>query len=283
MKGRILEMYCSTESFVFKPTSDTCGGLRLALSKHYHELSSRHPLGTYYISLLDPRPVLKLSWEITKHLELNFATMPAILLSEEHASNGDSPYNGNSTNGQTGTALNGNGNSTTLKAKIMEPIAICGMACRLPGGISSPDELWELLVSKRDARSRVPADRYNTDGHSSRIPRKPGSTRSDYGYFIDDDLSTFDASCFSMSVAELERCDPQQRLMLMAAYESVADAAEGPLAGRRVGVYMGVSERGWGDLYEKETQNYGSYSMLGTGDFALSNRVSYELDLKGPR
>jgi acyl transferase domain-containing protein len=86
-----------------------------------------------------------------------------------------------------------------------------------------------------------------------------------------------------MSVAELERCDPQQRLMLMAACESIADAAEGPVAGRRVGVYMGVSERGWGDLYEKETQNYGAYSMLGTGDFALSNRVSYELDLKGPR
>ncbi|KAK4183707.1 lovastatin diketide synthase LovF [Podospora australis] len=166
----------------------------------------------------------------------------------------------------------------------MEPIAICGMACRLPGGISSPQELWEFLVSKRDGKSRVPADRYNTDGHSSRIPRKPGSTRSDFGYFIDDDLQSFDASVFGMSVAELERCDPQQRLMLLAAYESVADAGEerGSIAGRRVGVYMGVSERGWGDLYEKETQNYGQYSMLGTGDFALSNRVSYELDLKGP-
>lgn len=174
-------------------------------------------------------------------------------------------------------------NGTGSRVKSLEPVAICGMACRLPGGISTPEELWQFLISKQDGRSRVPASRYNTDGHSSRIPGKPGQTRSDYGYFINDDLQTFDASCFGMSVAELERCDPQQRLMLMAACESIADAGEVGVAGRQVGVYMGVSERGWGDLYEKESQNYGSYNMLGTGDFALSNRISYELDLKGPR
>ncbi len=163
-----------------------------------------------------------------------------------------------------------------------DPIAICGMACRLPGGIKTPEELWTFLTNKQDGRSRVPESRYNTDGFSS-TRSKPGATRTDYGYFIEDDLRNFDPSRFHMSVKELERCDPQQRLLLQVSQECVDDAGEVGTSGKRIGVYVGDMQRGWSDVYEKETQNYGTYHLLGLDDFALANRVSYEMNLKGPR
>ncbi|KAJ3494818.1 hypothetical protein NLG97_g3829 [Lecanicillium saksenae] len=162
-----------------------------------------------------------------------------------------------------------------------DPIAICGMACRLPGGIKTPEQLWTFLTNKQDGRSRVPESRYNTDGFSS-TRSKPGATRTDYGYFIEDDLRNFDASRFHMSVKELERCDPQQRLLLQVSQECVDDAGEVGISGRRIGVYIGDMQRGWSDVYEKEAQNYGTYHLLGLDDFALANRVSYEMNLKGP-
>ncbi|KAK2596769.1 hypothetical protein QQS21_006164 [Conoideocrella luteorostrata] len=162
-----------------------------------------------------------------------------------------------------------------------DPIVICGMACRLPGGIGSPEELWKYLMDKQDARSQVPGSRYNTTSFSSSVG-KPGTTNTDYGYFLSHDLRSFDASRFHMSVKEVERCDPQQRLMLQVSQECIDDAGETTTAGRRVGVYVGDMQRGWADAYGKETQNYGTYHLLGLDDFALSNRVSYELNLKGP-
>ncbi|KUI71938.1 Lovastatin diketide synthase LovF [Cytospora mali] len=180
-----------------------------------------------------------------------------------------------------GHSTSRNAADKTGPMQVMEPMAICGMACRLPGGITSPESLWKFLIEKRDARSRVPESRYNTDAYSSKR-EKPGTTRTDYGYFIDDDLRSFDPSCFHMSVKELERCDPQQRLMLLVARECVDDAGETDIAGNRIGVYVGVSQRGWWNMYEKETQNYGTYHLLGLDDFTMSNRVSYEMDLKGP-
>lgn len=86
------------------------------------------------------------------------------------------------------------------------PIAICGMAMRLPGGISNGDELWDFLLNKKDARSEVPAERYNADAFHG---------EGHHGYFLKDiDLQGFDASHFRVSRFEVERMDPQQRLML---------------------------------------------------------------------
>jgi hypothetical protein len=201
-----------------------------------------------------------------------------------HNGHGSLNGNGNGTNGHD-DGLNGhsnghNGHNGTSKQD--EPIAICGMACRLPGGIASPQSLWDFLITKQDGRSRVPESRYNTDAFSS-TTGKPGTTRTDYGYFLSDDLRTFDASRFHMSVKELERLDPQQRLLLHVAQECVDDAGETDTSGARIGVYVGDMQRGWSDVYEKESQNYGTYHLLGLDDFALANRVSYEMNLKGPR
>lgn len=85
------------------------------------------------------------------------------------------------------------------------PIAICGMAMRLPGGISSEDKLWEFLINKENARVKLPLERYNSEAFHG---------RTTYGYFLHDDIKKFDASMFKMTKAELDVLDPQARLLL---------------------------------------------------------------------
>jgi hypothetical protein len=94
------------------------------------------------------------------------------------------------------------------------PIAICGMAMRLPGGISSDSEFWDLLVNKKDAVSPVPTDRYNINGFQSDV-NKNGTIQTKQGYFLNHvDLAHIDASFFSMTRSELEKLDPQHRILL---------------------------------------------------------------------
>lgn len=99
------------------------------------------------------------------------------------------------------------------------PLAICGMATRLPGGISSAEQLWEFLLNKRDGCSRIPNERYTT--HLPSDQERADGTDSDiphwktHGYMLDHvDLAAFDSSLFSMTRAELGIVDPQQRILL---------------------------------------------------------------------
>lgn len=177
-----------------------------------------------------------------------------------------------------------NGAPSTDHIPTFTPMAICGMACRLPGDIETPDKLWDFLISKRDARARVPSTRYNIDGYYSST-KKPGAAASEYGYFLDDavDLGALDTSFFSMTRAEAERMDPQQRLLLEVARESLDDSGEVDWRGKNVGVYVGSFGSDWYDSMQAESQRYGVYNITSTHDFALSNRISYEMDLRGPR
>lgn len=214
-----------------------------------------------------------------------------------NGSNGTA-LNGNShpqTNGTNGTALNGsahpqtNGNgyhspTSFPSSPEQEPLAICGMAIRAPGRIYSPKDLWQLIVSKGDARGPIPKSRYNVDAYISDT-NNPGTVISRHGYFLDEelDLGTLDASFFSMPRAELERVDPHQRQMLEVVRECLEDAGETVWRGKSIGVYMGSFGEDWCEMFSKETQQYGLYRVNGYGDFMLSNRVSYEMHLKGPR
>lgn len=164
------------------------------------------------------------------------------------------------------------------------PIAICGMACRLPGGITTPQELWTFLLSGGDARGRVPETRYSLSGYHCET-KKPGNTVTEYGYFLDPsvDLGALDTSFSSMPRAEVERLDPQQRILLEVARESLDDAGEVGWRSKNVGVYVGSYGNDWYDVFSSEQQKYGMYQVSTTHDFTLSNRVSYEMDLRGPR
>jgi acyl transferase domain-containing protein len=164
------------------------------------------------------------------------------------------------------------------------PIAICGMALRLPGGLTSPKELWEFLLAKGDARSRVPSSRYNVSSYYSPTG-KPGSVATEYGYFLDEtvDLGALDTSFFSMTRSEVERADPQQRLLLEVARECFEDAGVTNWRGKKIGCYVGSFGEDWVEMFAKDPQQYGIHRVVGMGDFALSNRLSYEMDLQGPR
>ena len=169
-----------------------------------------------------------------------------------------------------------------VQCQTQDPIAICGMSLRLPAGLKTPQELWTFLLAGCDARGRVPSSRYNVAAFHDPAG-KHGTVITEYGYFLDEDLGALDTSFFSMPRMEVERTDPQQRLMLEATRECLEDAGETAWRGKRIGCYMGSLGEDWCEMFAKESQNWGPYRYTGFGDFALSNRVSYEMDLQGPR
>lgn len=164
------------------------------------------------------------------------------------------------------------------------PIAICGMACRLPGGLTSPQDLWEFVLAKKNAKGRVPESRYKVSSYYSAVP-KPGTVSTEYGCFLDEsvDLGALDTSFFTLPRTEVERADPQQRLMLEVARECFEDAGLTNWRGRTIGCYIGNFGEDWVEMFAKEPQQYGMHRIVGTGDFVISNRLSYEFDIKGPR
>ena len=162
------------------------------------------------------------------------------------------------------------------------PIAVCGMALRLPASLKTPQQLWEFLLAGGDARGVVPSSRYNVASFHDPTG-KHGTVITEYGYYLDDDIGALDASFFSMPRMEVERTDPQQRLMLEVTRECFEDAGEVAWKGKRIGCYMGSLGEDWCEMFARETQNWGPYRYTGFGDFTLSNRVSYEMDLQGPR
>ncbi|KAI0439264.1 putative polyketide synthase [Xylaria telfairii] len=164
-----------------------------------------------------------------------------------------------------------------------EPIAIIGMAMRLPGRVRSEKDLWRLLSEKRSGLCEVPKDRFNVDGfHSS--SGQHGTIPTSKGYFIEDlHVQEFDPSVFKMTKKELERLDPSQRQLLQAAYECLENAGVPAWQGSKLGCYIGCFGEDWQDLNAKETQHRGGgYRATGYADFTLANRISYELDLRGP-
>jgi hypothetical protein len=175
---------------------------------------------------------------------------------------------------------NQNGN---ISSEPVEPIALVGMAMRLPGSVHNADEFWQLLAEKRSGLCEVPKDRFNVEGFQD-PSGKPGTFKMSKGYYLQDvDIKQFDTSFFSLSKTELERLDPQQRQLLEIAYECMEDAGATSWRGSNIGCYVGVFGEDWQDLNAKETQHRGGYRVTGYGDFVLANRISYEFDLHGPR
>ncbi len=190
--------------------------------------------------------------------------------------------------GPNGTRFNmANGNASTdanhgADTVTPEPIAICGMGLRLPGGVRDGDSFWELLINGRDARGEVPSTRFAVEGFDDSLSGQ-GALPTKNGYFLEDDLSRIDTSFFSVSKAELEWCDPQQRLLLEVVRECLDDAGEVNYRGQPVGCYVGTFGQDWYDMTMRDTQNIGGHTLMGCGDLVLANRVSYEFDLHGPR
>ncbi|KAI2910620.1 hypothetical protein CBS147371_8770 [Aspergillus niger] len=162
------------------------------------------------------------------------------------------------------------------------PIAIVGMSMRLPGGVNGEKEFWDLLINKRDGRCVVPGDRYNIEAFYDET--RPGAIRTQHGYFLQQDISQVDAGFFGMSKLEAGKLDPQQRILLEVVWECLENAGQIPsqCRGKDIGCYVGVFGEDWLDLMSKDTQAIDRFRVVSAADFALSNRISYEYDLRGP-
>ncbi|KAI1738583.1 putative polyketide synthase [Xylaria scruposa] len=166
--------------------------------------------------------------------------------------------------------------------QFFEPIAIIGMAMRLPGRVRNGEDFWNLLCQKRDGLCNIPPGRFNVNGFVDKSGL-PGTIPTEKAYFLEDvEIQEFDPAVFSIPKKELERLDPSQRQLLQVAYECMENAGLSSWRGSNFGCYIGCFGEDWQDLNAKETQHSGGYRGTGYGDFVLGNRISYEFDLRGP-
>ncbi|CAM02153.1 ansamitocin polyketide synthase A [Saccharopolyspora erythraea NRRL 2338] len=165
-----------------------------------------------------------------------------------------------------------------------EPIAIVAMGCRLPGGVSSPEELWDLVAGEGDAVGDFPGDRgWNLEELFDPDPGRAGKSYVRHGGFLDD-VAGFDPEFFGISPREAEAMDPQQRLLLEVSWEVLERAAIAPdsLRGADVGVFSGVMYHDYASDLGPVPEGLEGYLGTGNSGSVASGRVSYTLGLQGP-
>ncbi|MEU6994894.1 SDR family NAD(P)-dependent oxidoreductase [Streptomyces sp. NPDC046465] len=165
----------------------------------------------------------------------------------------------------------------TAPAADDDPVAIVGIGCRLPGGVASADDLWEIAVGGRDVISGFPTDRgWDLDALYDPDPDHAGTTYVREGGFLTD-IAGFDAAFFGISPSEALAMDPQQRLMLEVTWEALENAGVDPqtLAGSATGTFLGMY--GW-----DSSESVEGYRITGGLSAVASGRVAYTLGLEGP-
>ncbi|MFD4631738.1 SDR family NAD(P)-dependent oxidoreductase [Streptomyces sp. NPDC058284] len=163
------------------------------------------------------------------------------------------------------------------EARGREPIAVVSMSCRFPGGVRTPEELWELLAAGRDTVTGVPGDRgWDT-------ARLTAGGVPCQGAFLDG-AADFDAEFFAVSPHEAVAMDPQQRLLLQAAWEAVERAGIDPasLRATRTGVFAAAIDQGYAQLGTGAPEIVQGFLMTGNSMSVMSGRVAYTLGLEGP-
>ncbi|WP_335984223.1 type I polyketide synthase, partial [Streptomyces sp. CA2R106] len=164
-----------------------------------------------------------------------------------------------------------------------DPIAVVGMACRYPGGVTGPDDLWRLVTAGGDAMTPFPRDRgWDVDGLYDPTGTRPNTSVAGEGGFLAS-AAEFDAGFFGISPREALAMDPQQRLLLEVVWEALERAGIDPaaLAGTPAGVFVGSYHSSYGDLVV-QAGDAQAQMMTGGAQSVLSGRVSYVLGLEGP-
>src|SRR4051794_1808554 len=157
------------------------------------------------------------------------------------------------------------------------------MACRLPGGLDSPEKLWTSLLRGDDLITEIPPERWDAGEYYDPEPGVPGRSVSRWGGFLDD-VTGFDAPFFGFGEREAAAIDPQHRLLLETSWEAVEHAGLDPasLAGSMTGVFVGQCH----DDYLIVTRDAGAlsdaYGFTGTAFSMASGRIAYLLGLRGP-
>ncbi|GAY17372.1 type I polyketide synthase [Mycobacterium sp. shizuoka-1] len=163
------------------------------------------------------------------------------------------------------------------------PVAVIGIACRLPGGIGSPEQLWDALCSGSDLVTEVPRDRWDSDELYDPEADVPGRSASKWGAFLDD-VAGFDSEFFEINEREAAALDPQHRLLLETAWEAMEHAGLTPdvMRDSRTGVFTGLTHSDY-QLVSAETDAMeGPYGFSGNTFSMASGRIAYTLGLHGP-
>jgi len=164
-----------------------------------------------------------------------------------------------------------------------EDIAVVGISCRFPGGIHSPEDLWNALIKKQNCISQIPENRWDVDSFYDPEPGTPNKMISKKGGFLTD-IDRFDADFFRINNREATYMDPQHRYLMEMCHHALEDAGISPesVRGSNTGVFIGISNNDYIRLIQQSLNNIDVYSGIGNAMSMAANRLSYSFDFKGP-
>jgi polyketide synthase 5 len=173
--------------------------------------------------------------------------------------------------------------SPATNSASVTPVAVVGMGCRLPGGITSPEQLWDALLRGDDLVTEIPSERWDADEYYDPEPGVPGRSISKWGAFLDD-VGGFDAEFFGINEREATALDPQHRLLLESSWEAMEHAGFTPEAMREslTGVFMGLTHFDYQLVTADSKAMEEPYGFQGNIFSMASGRIAYTLGLQGP-